>query len=345
MDTKYIISNTLNIKEALEKLNESRGRTLFIVDDANKLVGTLSDGDIRRGFLKGFNLETLVTKVAHKTYKFIQENTTNRQELDLLKKGDITLIPIIDKKGVLIRIIDISKMKAILPIDAVIMAGGRGTRLLPLTENTPKPLLKVGDKPIIEYNTDNLAAFGIRNLNITVNYLGDQIIEFFNKNKNNNLNINFIKEDKPLGTVGSIKNIKIFHNDYILLMNSDLLTTIDFEDMFNEFILNEGDMIVGTIPYKVDIPYGVIETTNNYVVNLKEKPTYTYYSNAGIYIFNKTCLDLIPKDTFFNATDFIEALIAENRKVINYPILNYWLDIGKLEDYKKAQEDIKHLRF
>ncbi|WP_452220330.1 nucleotidyltransferase family protein [Lacinutrix salivirga] len=345
MNTTYIIANTLTIKDALEKLNESRGRTLFIVDSTNKLVGTLSDGDIRRGFLKGFTLETVVTEVAHKTYKFIQENTTNKQELDLLKRGDITLIPIIDKDGVLVRIIDISKMKAILPIDAVIMAGGKGTRLLPLTENTPKPLLKVGDKPIIEYNTDNLASFGIRNLNITINYLGNQIVDFYEENNNNDLNINFIKEDQPLGTVGAIKYIDTFYNDYILLMNSDLLTTIDFEDMFNEFILNEGDMIVGTIPYKVDIPYGVVETKGNYVVSLKEKPTYTYYSNAGIYIFNKSYLNLIPKDTFFNATDFIEALIAEKRKVINYPILNYWLDIGKHEDYEKAQEDIKHLRF
>lgn len=345
MNTTYIISHTLTIKNALEKLNESRGRTLFIVDNANKLVGTLSDGDIRRGLLKGCNLDTLVTEVAHKNYKFVQENNTNKQELDVLKKSDITLIPIVDKDGILIKIVDISKMKAILPIDAVIMAGGKGTRLLPLTETTPKPLLKVGDKPIIEYNTDNLASFGIRNLNITVNYLGEQIIEYFEKNNKQNLNINFVKEDQPLGTVGAIQYIESFKNDYILLMNSDLLTTIDFEDMFNEFILNEGDMIVGTIPYKVDIPYGVVETKDNYVVSLKEKPTYTYYSNAGIYIFNKSCLDLIPKDTFYNATDFIEALMAENRKVINYPILNYWLDIGKHEDFKKAQEDIKHLRF
>ncbi|WP_400080444.1 sugar phosphate nucleotidyltransferase [Winogradskyella sp. R77965] len=230
-------------------------------------------------------------------------------------------------------------------IDVVIMAGGKGERLMPLTERTPKPLLKIGKKPIIEYNTDLLASYGIKHIHITVNYLGDQIISYFKDNNGHQIEFNFIKEDKALGTIGALKLKENFKKDYILVMNADLLTNVNFNTVFNDFLSKEGDALIATIPYKVNIPHGVIETKAGYVTDLKEKPSYTYYSNAGIYIFKKEFLDLIPENTFFNATDLIEILLAEGKKIINYPILNYWLDIGKHEDFEKAQKDIEHIKF
>lgn len=228
-------------------------------------------------------------------------------------------------------------------IDVVIMAGGKGTRLIPLTENTPKPLLKVGNKPIIEYNTDLLASYGIKQITITVNYLSEQIIAYFKDNNKHQIDFNYVKEDQPLGTIAALKLIKNFKTDYILVMNADLLTNANFNEMFNNFLSKKGDALMATIPYKVNIPHGVVETKAGFVTDLKEKPSYTYYSNAGIYIFKKEYLDLIPKNTFFNATDLIEVLLAKGKKIINYPILNYWLDIGKHEDFEKAQEDIKNI--
>ncbi|WP_178983880.1 nucleotidyltransferase family protein [Winogradskyella helgolandensis] len=230
-------------------------------------------------------------------------------------------------------------------IDVVIMAGGKGKRLMPLTENTPKPLLKIGNKPIIEYNTDRLGAFGIKHINITVNYLSDQIISYFEENNKHRIDFNYIKESKSLGTIGALKLIENFKNDYILVMNADLLTNVNFEALFNDFILKNGDALIATIPYKVDIPHGVVETKAGFVTDLKEKPSYTYYSNAGIYVFKKECFDFIPENAFFDATDLIEILIAKEKKIVNFPILDYWLDIGKPEDFQKAQNDIKFIKF
>lgn len=344
MSQQYVIHHKSTIKEALIELDKSLGKSLFIVDDTNKVLASLSDGDVRRALIKGHNISEPAINIAHKNFKFIQQNTTQKEELEQFRVNKITLIPILNSNMELVKIVDISKIKAMLPLDAVIMAGGKGLRLLPLTEQTPKPLLKVGDKPIIEYNTDRLASYGIRTINITVNYLGEQIVDYFKANNKHQLDFNYIEEDRPLGTIGALKLIKKFDNDYILLMNSDLLTNADFEDIFNNFLLKEGDALVATIPYKVNIPYGVVETQSGYVTHIKEKPSYTYYSNAGIYIFKKDCLDFVPEDTFFNATDLIETLLEKGKKIINYPILSYWLDIGKHEDFEKAQEDIKHIK-
>ncbi|WP_339625068.1 nucleotidyltransferase family protein [uncultured Winogradskyella sp.] len=344
MSNQYIIPSTATIKEALVKLDLSLGKALFIVNDSMKVLASISDGDIRRALIKGHSITELALDVAHKNFKFIQQNTTKKEELEQFKANKITLIPILNAHMELVKIIDISKIKVMLPLDAVIMAGGKGSRLMPLTEHTPKPLLKVGDKAIIKHNTDRLASYGIRNINITLNYLGEQIVSFYEKNNEHQIKFNYVTEDKPLGTIGALKLIKEFENDYILLMNSDLLTNADFEDIFNNFLLKEGDALIATIPYKVNIPYGVVETKEGYVTDLKEKPSYTYYSNAGIYIFKKECLDFVPDNAFFNATDLIDVLIKKGKKIINYPILSYWLDIGKHEDFEKAQEDIKHIR-
>ena len=205
--------------------------------------------------------------------------------------------------------------------------------------------MKVGDKPIIEYNIDRLKDFGIRNLTLTIKYLGQQLVDYFKDGAEKDLNIGYMQEDEPLGTIGSVSLIEQFHNEYILVMNSDLLTNIDYEDMFKDMLDKGGDMIVATTPYEVQIPYGVIETVGDRIVALKEKPTYTYYSNAGIYIFKKEFVDLIPKGEHFNATDLMEALYSNGKKVVHYPILGYWLDIGKPHDFEKAQKDIKHIKF
>jgi dTDP-glucose pyrophosphorylase/mRNA-degrading endonuclease RelE of RelBE toxin-antitoxin system len=334
------------IREALEKLNElPETLTLFILNLENQLIGTLTDGDIRRSLLKGISIDDVLENVMFKDFRFIRLNQFTSKEIKKYKELNLRLIPLLDDSNKIIKILNISKLKALLPIDAVMMAGGRGERLRPLTDSTPKPLLKVGGKSIIERNIDRLAEYGISDLSITIKYLGHQIVEKFGNGESKNISIKYVEETEPLGTIGSVSLIEDFKNDSILVMNSDLLTNIDFEDFYNDFTNDDADMAVASIPYKVDIPYAVIEKEGNRILSFKEKPTYTYYSNAGIYLIKRKLLHLIPVAKHFNATDFMEALIEQGGKVIHFPIHGYWLDIGKHDDFNKAQEEVAHIKF
>lgn len=341
---QHIITKELTVRQVLSRLDIlASNAILFLVDEHQKLIGSLTDGDIRRGLIKGLGLEDEIIKFVQTNPKFFRKGTFDLNLMQEWRANNYKIIPVLDDNDKVVDIVNFRRQKSYLPIDAVIMAGGKGTRLRPLTLDTPKPLLKVGNKPIIEHNIDRLKSFGIRNITLTIKYLGQQIIEYFGDGNKKNIRINYIEEDKPLGTIGSVSLIEQFHNDYILVMNSDLLTNIDYEDMFKELLEKDGEMIVATTPYEVQIPYGVIETIGDKIIALKEKPTYTYYSNAGIYIFKKEHIDLIPKNQHFNATDLMKALYSQEKKVVHYPILGYWLDIGKPHDYEKAQKDIKHI--
>lgn len=342
---KHIITEDITIRQVLARLDKlASDAILFLVNDNQELLGALTDGDIRRGLIKGLGLEDAISKFVKTDPQFLEEGEFSIDTIQEWRAKDYKIIPVVDKEKRIVDIINLRLQKSILPIDAVIMAGGKGSRLRPLTLDTPKPLLKVGDKPIIEYNIDRLKKYGVRNITISIAYLGEQIIDYFGTGSDRNLNIGYITEDKPLGTIGAVRQIEEIYNDYVLVMNSDLLTNIDFEDMLKEMIEQEGEMIVATSPYEVKVPYGVIETDGKRIKALKEKPTYTYYSNAGIYIFKREHIDLIPSNNHFNATDLMETLYSNGKKVIHYPIRGYWLDIGKPQDYEKAQEDIKHIK-
>ena len=347
---KYIERHLLNInssvRDVLERLdNLASDAIIFLVDESDKMIGSITDGDIRRGLIKGLSLEDELTKFIQSNPKYFKKSVFNYEDLKEWRSKNFKIIPVIDEDNKICDIVNFRVQRSYLPIDSVIMAGGRGTRLQPLTDDTPKPLLKVGDKPIIEYNVDRLKQFGIRNLTISIKYLGEQLKEYFKDGSEKDMNIGYVEEDEPLGTIGALSLIEEFYNDYILVMNSDLLTNIDFEEMFQELIQSEADMIVATVPFEVNIPYGVVETDGDRIIKLKEKPTYTYYSNAGIYIFKKEHLQKIPKNELFNATDLMESLYSKEWKVVQYPILDYWLDIGKHHDFEKAQKDIKHIKF
>ncbi|QSW87452.1 MULTISPECIES: nucleotidyltransferase family protein [Flavobacterium] len=338
----HLILSGSKIKEALLQLNIlAQDAILFVVDVNDKLIGALTDGDVRRGLIKGFTIDSLIDDIIQENPRFIVKGENNLEKIIEYRKGDFRIIPVVDENRKVVNIINFRIIKSYLPIDAVIMAGGRGQRLQPLTNYTPKPLLKVGDKAIMEHNLDRLALFGIDDFWISVKYLGEQIENYFGDGKTKNVKIEYVWEDEPLGTIGAVSQIKNFEHDFILVTNSDLLTNIDYEQFFLEFIREEADLAVLTIPYQVNIPYAVLETTKGQVKSFKEKPTYTYYSNGGIYLFKKDMLQYIPKNTFFNATDLMEELINKNLKVISFPFIGYWLDVGKHEDFEKAQIDVK----
>ncbi len=342
----HLIVSGTTIRQALIRLNDlAKDAILFVTDENNVLMGSLTDGDVRRGLIKGITIEDPVDDIIQSHPKFIRKGERDIKKIIKYREGNFKILPVVNDKEIVENVINFRISRSYLPIDAVIMAGGEGRRLRPLTENTPKPLLKVGDKPIMEYNLDRLALYGIDDFWVSVKYLGEKIEAYFGTGAHKNVSISYVYEDQPLGTIGGVSKITDFKHDFILLTNSDILTNMDYEHFFLDFIDQDADLSVVTIPYLVDIPYGVLETSNGHVINLKEKPTYTYYSNGGIYLLKKSTLEYLPKNFFSNATDLMEKLISENKKVISYPLSGYWLDIGKHEDYKKAQQDIKHIIF
>lgn len=345
MSTKTILEQE-SILDALKRLDKftDESLTLFVIDSNEQMVGTLTDGDIRRYLVAGGSLSDECKKAMHTNFFYVKKDISNAVTLFReLKNRDITLVPSLDEEGHIVNIYDLTNYKSHLPIDAVLMAGGKGERLRPLTDNIPKPLLPLGNKPIIDYIIEYLISFGIKNINVTTNYLHEKIEEHF-IGSIKGICVKTVLEPRYLGTIGSIRFIESFENDTILLMNSDALTDLDLESFYLHFEEHDADMSIAAIPYDISVPYGIFELDGRNVIKVLEKPTYSYYANSGIYLIKKELLSLIPTDTFYNATDFMELLINKGYKVIRYPLNGMWLDIGSPREYQKAKELIKHIK-
>lgn len=341
----HIINKEISLLEALSRINELAPDplVLFVIDEGGRMVGTLTDGDSRRALIAGSSVNDKVEKMMHKNFNYMKvEDLDNVKEIKRQRELMMRLVPILDKEHHIVEIINLEKYKTRLPIDAVLMAGGKGERLRPLTEKTPKPLLKVGEKAIIDHNIDRLISYGVKNIYVTVNYLGEQLENHFAEPRGE-VKVQAVSEPKYLGTIGSIRFVKEFYNDTVLVMNSDLFTNINYEDFYLHFKENGADMSVAAVPYTVSVPYGIFDLDGRNIHGLIEKPTYNYYANAGIYLIKKSALSLIPENTFFNATDLIEELIAKGKKVIRFPLNGTWIDIGNPQEYQKANDLVKYI--
>ena len=329
---------------ALERINNisSSGSLALFVLSGEECIGTLTDGDIRRGLLKGNTLQTTLDSFLNKNFQFLRVEDDYFDQLSILRKKEITLVPVLNQKNKIIDVINLSTSISKLPVSVLLMAGGFGTRLKPLTNETPKPMLVVGGKPIIEHNIDRLIKFGIKEFYISVKYLKEQIINYFGDGSSKGIKITYIEEEEPLGTIGALSKINVIVNKTLLVMNADLLTDLNFESFYRDFVRSKSKMLVLSIPYNVNIPYAVLESEDNKVKSFIEKPTYTYYSNGGIYLLSFSVKNKIPNDTFYNATDLMEELIQEN-VLSHYTHKGYWLDIGKPKDFEQSQYDIKKL--
>jgi len=335
---KHVIHSSSSIREAMNQLNDlAINGVLFVINHKNELLGSLTDGDIRRGFLNGSLIDDSVSTIFYSKTRFLKQKEINHQLIKKYRALNLKIIPILNSSNKIVNVLNFNEKYTSLPIDAVIMAGGKGTRLLPLTKEIPKPLLNIGDKPVIDYVINRLFSFGIEDIIVSINHLGEQIKNHINKGP---LNLKFIKEDFPMGTMGSVSLIKSFVNDYVIICNADLLTDVDYEDFFLDFIDSKADLSVLTIPYKTVIPYGVLENSNGFIKNFKEKPHYIHDVNGGIYLVKKELLNDIPHNVRFSASDFIDDLIQKKYRVRSYSHKGYWLDIGRPDDYKKAQTEI-----
>lgn len=337
---RHIINEKLQVITALERLNALSGgvMTLFAVNDDGVMTGTLTDGDVRRGLLSGLSLSSPLKDAMRRDFRAIRDGRVDVAVMKAAREAGIKLLPALDANGCVTRIYDLTLTHSLLPISAILMAGGKGERLRPLTLDTPKPLLEVGGKAIIDYNIEALARVGVSDVTVTARYLAEKIIDHFSSPVSG-IKVKCVVEERPLGTIGAASLVKRDNPDgTTLVMNSDLLTSISLEDMYLRHTSEGAAVTVAAIPYSVSVPYAILATDGSNITGIEEKPSYSYYANAGIYMISNRLLDALPSDKATDATDLVEDAIARGEKVVYFPINGTWIDIGSPTDFRQAQD-------
>lgn len=340
---RHIIDIDSTLLQALERLNALPGgsMTLFATDAERHIAGSVTDGDIRRALISGSALTSPVRKAMRSRFVALYEGDDPLDVLAECRRRGIRLLPRLGSDGSLVEIIDLNRVHSILPLSAILMAGGKGERLRPATLTTPKPLLQIEGKAIIDYNVEALAAAGITDITVTTRYLADMISEHFSRPVAG-VKVKCVLEDRPLGTIGSARLAGLPDEGCSIVMNSDLITTISFEELYLKHRDSNAEATVAVIPYQVSVPYAILTLDGDRVSGIAEKPSYSYYANAGIYIFNNRLLNSLEPDTRTDATDLIEQVIARGGRVSYYPIKGTWIDVGSPVDFRQATELMRH---
>ncbi len=341
--------------EAMSLMNSNRFGVVLAVGEKHELLGVISDGDVRRHLLEGLQLEMPVaTLLADKTGSKFEQPITARtgqsyaNYLELMKQHSISFLPLLDQDK---RVVGLVTMEDILaqgdarkavttPVQAVVMAGGKGTRLRPLTEDVPKPMLPVGERPLLELIIGQLRDAGIHKVNITTHYKAEQIVDHFGNGSDFGVNLNYVSEDQPLGTAGALSLIEA-PTEPLLVINGDILTGVDFQAIVAYHQEHDADMTVAVRKYDLQVPYGVVECDGPDIRTLSEKPVLNFLVNAGIYLLQPNLAELIPNGEYLDMNELITKLLAKGKRLVSYPIIEYWLDIGQLDDYERAQKDLE----
>ena len=332
------VSPESTIKSVLEVLNASSFHVALVVNDDTSLLGTITDGDIRRGLLRGIGVDHPAIDVMNRDFCYGKIDDSEERLLDLMLIHGIKNIPVLDQAGRVVRLVKEHQSieAASLANAVVIMAGGRGKRLMPLTEDCPKPMLKVNGKPMLEILIEQCIQSGFKRFYLSVNYLKEQIIDYFGDGSRWGVSIDYLIEDKPLGTAGSLSLIGNRESRSFLVMNGDVLTRLNPSDLIH---YHESQDCMATLcvrEHEYTIPFGVIEVSDNCLSAIKEKPTYQYLVNAGVYVLKPETLSLIPQDQFYDMPDLIQQLQSLQNKVAVCPIHEYWIDVGRPETLQQA---------
>lgn len=345
---RFYIDDKATVREAIGCIDRNASGISLVVDSDGRLLATVTDGDIRRFVLDGLSLDLPVQElIARKAGSKYPEpvtapaGTSSGDLVKLMTEAKIRHIPLVNRSGQVTDLVVLDDLipMAELPVQAVVMAGGYGTRLHPLTEDTPKPLLPIGDRPLMEHVIDQLRSSGIHNVNITTHYLAEMISEHFGTGESFGVRISYIPEEQPLGTAGALSLLENT-DEPLLVVNGDIITRVDYRDMLKFHREEQAQMTVGVRQYEFEVPYGVIESDGIRVVGLREKPGYRLLVNAGIYLMEPGVRSLVPLGRRLDMTQLIEVLIAGGGKVACFPVVEYWLDAGQHETYKQAQEDM-----
>jgi len=341
-----IVSPQTTISDAIARLDSAGTGALLLCREGRILVGLLTDGDIRRAILCGIPMEQACEIIASRNPITAPPHLSSQDTLHLMNQHDIDHLPLVNERNEVVEL----RMRGDLVVEehqeisAVIMAGGFGKRLLPLTEHVPKPMLPVGDRPLLELTIEQLRRSGIHDVNLTTHYLTDNIINHFGDGGGFGVALSYVKEDNPLGTAGGLRLMKRPDKTF-LVINGDILTGVSFQDMLGYHKKHGAEITVGVRKYDVQVPFGVVECDNVMVTRLQEKPSMTFFINAGLYLLEPSVYDCIPEGRRFDMTELIQLLLQDGRRVVSYPIVEYWLDVGQRADYEKAQEDYKNGKF
>lgn len=340
-----LINHEKSILDAMKLINDNCKGILLVVNEEKKLLGTITDGDIRRAILSGYQLNTCIIKICNKNCVFSVEDISVNEIKNIFIEKQIKLLPIVDKNKKVINyfviddLIDFNKLEKENPV--LIMAGGLGTRLSPLTDDLPKPMLRVGNKPILQTIIEQFRNYGFKNILISVNYKADLIENYFRDGSDFGVSIRYIKESKRLGTAGAINLAKKYLDKPFFVINGDILTTVNLYNLLEFHSKNKYEMTIGSRIYETQIPYGVLSIEEACVTELEEKPIINHLVSGGVYVIEPEVIDVIPKEKYFDITQLINMLINNKKRIGSFPITEYWMDIGKADDYLKANIDIE----
>ncbi|HDZ33956.1 MAG TPA: CBS domain-containing protein [Pseudoalteromonas sp.] len=340
-----LINPSFTIREALEVIDGGALRGAIVVDQENRLLGVVSDGDIRRGILSGISLDSPVANVMNKNPIVTSQATSRKKTIELMESKGILSVPLVED-GVVIGLHTLYDSLSIQKLDnpVFLMAGGFGTRLRPLTNNCPKPLLKVGDKPILEITILNFIKSGFVNFYISTHFMPEMIMEYFGDGSKWGVNITYVHEEEPLGTGGALGLLpKDLPKLPLIMMNGDILTNIDFQKLLSFHCNHIADASMCVREYEYQIPYGVIQGKDGKIISMEEKPTQLFHINAGIYVVNPELIEQVKANEIIDMPTLLEQKIKAQGNVMMFPIHEYWLDIGRMDDYKRAQADIHTL--
>jgi len=337
-----------SLQQAMEVLDRTARGVVLAVDADFRLLSTITDGDIRRGLLSGLSLGDPLSEILRRktvteyaTPTTVREDTPPEQVLRLMVERSVRHVPVVDDAG---HVIDLITADDLVPREgisqAVIMAGGFGKRLFPLTENVPKPMLHVGDRPLLERTIEQLRLAGIRRVNVTTHYLPEKITEHFGDGADFGVDLKYVSEDTPLGTAGAL-GLMDTPSEPILVLNGDVLTRVNYRNLLDYHREHQADLTVAVRRFALEVPYGVIECEGERVVSVKEKPTVNFLVNAGIYLLEPAVYDFIQNGQHCDMPELIQRLVAAGRTVCSFLIHEYWLDIGKHDDYLRAQQDVE----
>ena len=338
------IKPTASLRDTMRVLDKGSLRIVLVCNEKKELLGTVTDGDIRRGLLNNANMNDCITEVMNDKPTVMLNNTSIIERLELMKSLDLLAVPIIDDIGVLVGVETLAQALKLPKRDnpVFIMAGGFGTRLQPLTDYCPKPMLRVGEKPMLEHLINQFISFGFHSFFVSTHYLPEVIRDYFGDGSKWDVSIQYVHEDIPLGTGGALGLLpKTLPQLPLIMMNGDVLTKINFTELLDHHELNNLDatMCVREMEYKIS--YGVVESKDGLITNMVEKPTYRYHINTGIYVLNPEYITSVQPNTQIDLPTLLEQRIDTNKKVGIYTTHEYWLDIGQMTDYQKAQQDIK----
>jgi len=340
-----VVEPSASIKSVLQVIDKAALRVALIVDN-HKLVGMVTDGDVRRGILKGIELTEPVNKIMNDTPLSANVSLPTSELKKLMQQRQILSLPLVDDKG---HLVGLKTLYETLNIEkrenpVFIMAGGFGTRLRPLTDNCPKPMLKVGGKPMLETLINSFKSHGFYKFYISTHYLPEVIMDYFGSGEKLGIEITYIHEEKPLGTGGALSLLpSTLPKDPLIMINGDILTNVDFSKVLDFHLKKNSDATMCVRDYEVKIPFGVIEGEGHEITAMVEKPTYRYFVNAGIYVVSNKIINSLPKNEHLDMPSLFEIKQQDGLKTLKFPIHEYWLDVGRHDDFKKAQIDIQTL--